>query len=149
MNSSPEISPFATQLLRQDQPLSSPEYTEYRVKLENALTKAERREKLAGRIAAASFAVSAVLMFVGGSRVFGSFDPWSKDATIVSVALGVVYALAMVVWPLALATGFSRFRPKVIEIKEQIRDTSLLALQSQIAELRNEIAVISRRDVSK
>lgn len=149
MNNSPEISPFAMQLLRQDEPLSSSEYKEYRMKLENALTKAERREKMAVRIAAASFAVGAALMFVGGSKVFGSFVPWDKDATIVSAALGVIYALAMVAWPLALAAGFARFRPKVMEIKEQIRDTSLLALQCQIAELRQEIAVISRRDDSR
>jgi hypothetical protein len=130
----------------QQEPLDPSEYKEYRMKLENALATAERREKLAGRVALTAFAVNCVLMFVGGSKVFGDFDPWSRDATIWSVTLGVIYCTAAVTWPLALAIGFSRFRPRVREIKEQIRDTSILALQSEIAELRKQISAISRRD---
>ena len=114
------------------------------MKLENALTKAERREKLTAWIAAASFVVALVLMFVGGSKVLGDFDPWGKDATVLSVTLGFLYVIAMIAWSLALAVGFSRFRPRIRDIKEQIRDTSLLALQVEIAELRKQIALIAR-----
>ena len=80
----------------------------------------------------------------GGSKAFGGFDPWDKDATFLSVTLGLLYAIAMIAWPVALAVGFSRFRPRTREIKEQIRDTSILALQAEIAELRKQIALISR-----
>src|SRR5262245_42111422 len=142
MSSSHPTSHFAMQLLQQDQPLSTPDYTEYRMKLENALTAAERREKLTTWIAGISFFVAIVLMFVGGSNAFGAFDPWDKDATLLSVTLGALYAIAMIAWPVALAVGFSRFRPRIREIKEQIRDTSILALQVEIAELRKQIAGI-------
>ncbi len=141
-----DTSRFANQLLRQEKLLNESEYKEYRMKLENALNTAERREKLAGHVVWMSFLVGLVLMFVGGTKVFGSFDPWDKDATVFSVTLGVIYGLAMVAWPLALAIGFSRFRPRVREIKEQIRDTHVLALQCEIAELRKQIGAISRRE---
>ena len=148
MNDPPEINSFARQLLGQDEPLSSSEYKEYRIKLENALTSAERRNQLASRIVYVSFVVVVALMFVGGSRVVGSFDPWSKDATPVSVAIGVIYMLAAVIFPISLASYYSRFRPKVGQIKEQLRDASILALQGELSELRKQIAIISRRDDS-
>jgi hypothetical protein len=146
MPSSHESSLFATQLLKQDEPLNDSEYKEYRMKLENALKTAERREKLVGHVTWIAFLVTLILMFVGGSRVLGSFDPWSNDATIVSVTLGVIYWIAIVAGSVGLASYYSRFRPKVREIKEQIRDTAILALQGEIAELRKEISSRSRHD---
>lgn len=137
---------FAMQLLRQDEPLSDSEYKEYRMQLENALTTAERREKLAGHVTWIAFAVAFALMFVGGTKVAGAFDPTSRDATILSTALGAIYVLACITWPVALAVAFSRFRPRVRELKEQIRDTHILALQGEVAELRKQIAAISRND---
>ena len=137
---------FAEQLLQLDKPLSDSEYKEYRMNLEHALATAERREKLAAYIAGVAFVVAFVLMFAGGSRVFGSFDPWSKDATILSVTLGIVYAIAMLTWPIALATGFSRFRPRIREIKDQIRDTNVLALRSEIAALRKQMSAMTGGD---
>ncbi len=148
MPSSHETSHFGMQLLQQDKCFDDSEYKEYRMKLENALTTAERRERLAGRVAGAAVVVAVVLFFVGGTKVVGGFDPWDKDATILSVTLGAIYGAAMIAWPVALAIGFSRFRPRVREIKEQIRDTSILALQGEIAELRRQISTISRRDDS-
>lgn len=146
MDNSHATSRLATQLLQLDESLSDTQYKEYRMTLENALTTAQRREKLAGRIAGGAFVAGLILMFVGGSKVVGSFDPWSSDATILSVTFGVIYVIATFAWPVALATGFSRFRPEVRDIKEQIRDTSLLALHSEIAELRKQIGAMSRRD---
>ena len=146
MSSSPEKSRFAEHLLEHDEPLPPSDYKAYRMNLENALASAERREKLAARTALAAFVVSAVLMFVVGSRVFGDPDPWSRNATVWSVSLGAIYAMASIVWPLALAVGFSRFRPRVKEIKEQIRDTGILALQSEIRELRKQVDAMSPRD---
>jgi hypothetical protein len=131
---------FATQLLQQDEPLSDSQYKEYRMKLENALTTAQRRQKLAYRVVVVSCVVSFTLMFVGGSGIFGSFDPWEKEANIVSMTLGVIYLLAAVIFPLSLASYYSRFRPRVREAREQLRDASILDLQREMCELRKQIA---------
>ena len=139
---------FAMKLLQQDQPFSESQYKEYRMKLEDALTAAQRRERLVGHAAWVSFLVAGVLMFFGGSRVVGSFDPWSRDATVLSVTLGAVYCIAMIIWPLAIASYFSRFRPRVRDIKEQIRDTAILALQCEIADLRKQIGTPRRDDAT-
>src|SRR5262249_7438139 len=111
---------FAAQLLQQEKSLTDSAYKEYRMKLEQALTVAERREKLAGRIAAVSLVVGVVLMFAAGSKVIGSIDPGDADATILSVSLGVVYWLAVVAGLVAMASYYSRFRPRIREIKDQI-----------------------------
>jgi TRAP-type C4-dicarboxylate transport system permease small subunit len=148
MNSAQEKSLFATRLLQQDEPVSDSTYKEYRMKLENALIAAERRERLAGRVVAASCVIGFALMFVGGSRILGDFDPWSKDATAISITLGVIYAVAVVVFPISLASYYSRFRPKVRNVREQLRDASMLALQAEVLELRKQVAMISRHEIS-
>jgi|GEM_PF-4710685 len=51
--------------------------------------------------------VSLTLMFVGGSKIIGAFDPWSKEANVWSVAAGSVYLLATVV-PTASPTPINR-----------------------------------------
>ena len=147
MDNSHVTNRLASQLLELDEPLSDSQYREYRMSLENALTVAQRRERLFARIAGTAFVVGLILMFVGGSKVVGAFDPWSNDATIFSVTLGVIYVAATIVWPIALATYFSRLRPRIRDIKEQIRDTSLLAIQSEVAQLRKEIASLRREPV--
>jgi hypothetical protein len=78
-------------------------------------------------------------MFVGGSQVVGSFDPWDDDATIVSVTLGAIYCVAGVVFWIALASYFSRFRPRTREVKDNLRDARMLELEREITELRREI----------
>jgi hypothetical protein len=136
---------LASQLLQLDD-VHDPQYKEYRMSLENALTRAERRERWMGRIAGSAFLVGMILMFVGGSKVVGDFDPWSKDATIFSAALGVIYVIASFAWPLSLAAYFARLRPKIRDLKEQIRDTSLLALHSEVAQLRTELHARTSRE---
>lgn len=148
MSSANKPGHFAMQLLQQDQPFSESQYKEYRMKLEDALTTAQRRERLVGHTAWVSFLIAGVLMFVGGSKVVGDFDPWSRDATILSVTLGAIYCIATLTWPLAIASYFSRFRPRVRDIKEQIRDTTILALQCEIAELRKQIGAARRDDAT-
>ena len=118
------------------------------MKLEQALTVAERRETLAGRVAAVSLVVGVVLMFAAGTKVIGSFDPGDAEATIMSVTLGVVYWLAVVAGLISIASYYSRFRPRIREIKDQIRDNNILALQCDIADLRKQISAIARRDDS-
>jgi hypothetical protein len=110
------------------------------------LRAAERRERLAGRVVVGSSVVGLTLMFIGGSRLLGDFDPWSKDATVVSVAAGVIYLLATALFFLSLASYFSRFRPRVRDAKERIRDLILLDLQRQLRELREQVGRGSPRD---
>lgn len=131
---------FAAQLLRQDQPLSESEYKEYRMKLEQALINTERWEHRTMLLAGGSFALAVLLMFVGGSRIVGDFDPWSQNATILSVTLAVFYCIAQVTFPLATAANLTRFRPRVRDLKEQLRDASILALHGEIVELRKQVA---------
>jgi hypothetical protein len=137
---------FASRLLRQDEPLSDAQYQEYHRKLEGAFRAAERRERLAGRVVIGSCVVSLTLMFVGGSKLLGAFDPWSKDATIWSVAAGVVYFLATGLFFLSLASYYSRFRPRVRDAKERLRDAAILDLQRQLRELHEQAGRGARRD---
>lgn len=146
MTNSSQSSRLALQLLQQDQPLTESEYKEYRMKLEQELKSVERREKLALRAASVSIVLAFVVMVIGASDVAGDFDPWSKDATILSVALGVTYILAWVVFLLSVASTVSRFRPRIKDLKEQIRDASILALHGEIAELRKQVAMLLPRD---
>jgi hypothetical protein len=139
MNDPRDPDSLAARLLRQDDPVSAARYQEYRAKLEAALTAARWRERLAGRVVVIACVLSLALMFVGGGGVIGSFDPWSKDATLVSVAAGVVYCVATGVFFLSLASYFSRFRPGVSEARERLRDADLLELQQQIRELREGV----------
>ena len=129
---------FASRLLRQDEPPTDAEYREYRRRLEDALAAAERRVRVTGYVVVGSCVVSLTLMFVGGSKVLGDFDPWSRDATAWSVAAGVVYVLATGLFFLSLASYCSRFRPRVRDAKDQLRDTAILGLQRQLRELREQ-----------
>jgi len=137
---------IGSRLLGLDEPPNDLPYQEYRMNLENALATAERRARIAGHVAAASFAIAVLLMFVGGARLIGDFDPWSKEATSFSIAVGLVYVVACVTFPLALAVGLSRFRPGVQALKEQIRDTLLLDLRREVRELRAQVAALARRN---
>lgn len=136
MADTPDRNSFATQLLRQDKPLSDAEYRAYRERLADALVAAERRVLWTGRICAGSLVVSLALMFVGGSSLIGDFDPWSKGATFWSVAAGAVYWLATIVFFLSLASYYSRLRPRVRDTKDELRDAVVLDLQRQLRELR-------------
>jgi hypothetical protein len=139
MTDSPDTTRFSARLLLQDEPLTDAEIQEYRMKLENTLSTAERRKRLAGRVVVASFAVNLVLMFVGGSKIFGSFDPTDKDATLLSSALGVIYILAVIIFPLSLASYVSRFWPNVWRARQDLTDATMLELQREIRELRRQL----------
>lgn len=136
MADTPDRNSFANQLLRQDKPLNDSEYRAYRERLADALVAAERRVLWTGRICAGSFVVSLALMFVGGSKLIGSFDPGSKDATFWSVGAGAVYWLATIVFFLSLASYYSRLRPRVRDTKDELRDAVVLDLERQLRELR-------------
>lgn len=132
-----DLKPFASRLLGQDSPPSDAQYKEYRMKLDLALDLSRRREVIVGRIAVVSFVVSLTLMFVGGSRVIGDFDPWSRQATPLSILAGLVYVLATITCALSLASYFSRFRPATRAAEERLRDAAIADLQRQLHELRH------------
>lgn len=136
---------FRDELLKQDDSLSSSNYKKYRMKLEESLDRAERNERIAGRIVVTGIVVSFVLMFVGGNQVVGSFDPWDDTATVLSVTLGVAFCVASVVAWIGLASYYSRFRPQTRAVKDNLRDARILELEHQIQLLRNEIKQVTKR----
>ena len=85
-------------------------------------------------------------MFVGGSKLIGDFDPWSKGATVASVAAGAAYLLATALFFLSLAAYYSRFRPRVRDAEGRFRDLVLLDLQRQVRELREQAGRSSQRE---
>ena len=107
--------------------------------LELALNRAERNERITVHVCWIAFLLAVVLMFVGGSKVVGSFDPWAKDANPLSITLGVIYVLASITWPLALAVGFSRFRPRIKNLKLEMTDAKIDELQRQVEKLSQQL----------
>jgi hypothetical protein len=136
MSESTQPESFSAQLLRQDGALGNSHYQEHRMQLEQLLVRAERNEQRAKWVVVAAFFLGMALMFVGGSRVFGSFDPTEKDANPLSIALGVIYAIASLTFPIALASYYSRFRPNVRRARERLMEDSLHELQREVRELR-------------
>ena len=106
--------------------------------LESALDRAERNERLIYHACWISMLIAAALMFVGGSRILGSFDPWDDRANPFSIALGVVYVLASVIAALTFASYYSRMRPTSRRAKEELRDAELAELRREIADLRGD-----------
>ena len=111
-------------------------YEEYRMKLELALTRAERFERTTYHVCWVSLTLACVLTFVGGTQVAGSFDPSQDNATPLSIGLGIVYVLANITWPLALASYYSRFRPKIRTMKHELLASQLDQLQQEVEKLR-------------
>lgn len=143
MNNSEKTIRIGAKLLQHDQSLTDSEYHEYRMKLDRALARAERREKQARIVVVVSFAVALALMFVGGGRLLGSFDPFDKNATITSVTLGVIYCAAAVLFWVSIASYFSRFRPQAREARDNVRDAHIFEIQRDICSLRKQIEAIS------
>ena len=146
MDNPPPKNCLAERLLQQDTDSNDRQYKDYRMQLEIALKTAEQREKIVSWIVAVSLITSLAGMFAGGSRVFGAFDPWDKDATILSVSLGVIYVIAVIIFWFSLASYFSRFRPRVSKVKEEIRDAKIELLQQEIFELKQLLKTLSSRE---
>ena len=94
-------------------------YEKYRMKLNIEIEKTIYRERVATHLCWVSLALSIVLMYVGGSKVLGSFDPYSDTANPLSIALGVVFIVANIVWPISLASVLSRFMPRLRALREK------------------------------
>lgn len=139
---------FQTQLLRQDQTLNDTQYKEYRMQLEQTLSRVERREKIAMWVAYIAIPLSVVLSFVGGSGVIGAFDPYDPRANPFSMTVAGIFILSVIAGPMGIASYYTRFRPKIKEIKDQIRDANILAIHSEVAELRKQVEIlIGKREV--
>ena len=136
MNKSKHLS---QELLAQDAALSGENYSSYRRQLDAALQRAERREIQAHRVCLISGIVSFTLMFVGGSKAFGSFDPWDKAATPVSILLGAVFWVSSIMYWVLLASYYSRLRPNTRRSQERVRDEQLQQLQRSVTELHDLI----------
>ena len=114
-------------------------YEEYRMSLELALNRAQRRERIAFHVCWVSMLVAMVLMFVGGSGVVGSFDPYDDTATPLSITLAVIWTLANVAWPLSLASVYSRFRPRIRHLKQDASDARIDQLERSVEKLRERL----------
>ena len=128
-------SPLRAALLREET-LDESKYEEYRMNLHLALNRAERRERITFHICWVSMLVAWGLSLVGGLRIIGSFDPYDPTATAFSVATGVIFVLACIVFPLSLASLHSRFRPRIHRIRQEIGTVKTGKLQRQIKTLQ-------------
>ena len=149
MNNTPQHRPFAEQLLQQDKSLTESDYKEYRMELENALTIAKRREKICFHCVWMSLIVLIVLIPLGGSKIVGGFDPFDKNANLLSMGLMLILVLAEVTFPLALASYYTRFRQRVRDVREQLRDAQIESLQYEITELKKNFHSLARLTESK
>ena len=115
------------------------QYEEYRMNLEQALQRTRKYEQITVHVCWITFLLGFLLMIVGGSQAVGPFDPTDADANPLSITLGVIYVLCMITWPLSLAVGFSRFRPRIKDLREEIRDAKLDQLEQEVRQLREKL----------
>jgi hypothetical protein len=127
---------FSARLLRADDSLHTPRYEEHRMQLEQQLARAEVREKIARHVVIGAIVVAVGTFPLVAGSVFGSPDPYNKDATAFSVALGVIYFVAMGVVLVGTASFYSRFMPRVRRTREALRDDSIRELSREVGELR-------------
>ena len=109
------------------------------MQLEAELSRAKHKEKRVMWILPIAYATSVILMFIGGSKLFGSFDPWSSNANVVSLALGAIYLIAMVATPMLLAYYLSNLWPRIRRLKNDLLQHSANEQQHSIHELRHEL----------
>lgn len=135
---------LSSQLLALDRRETDDQYVDYREKLTRALAAARRHERINYWICAVTGPVSMVLMFVGGSRVVGSFDPWDKEATPLSIGLGVIYVASSIVFWVGLASFYSRFRPRTRAAEENLRESLWMQMAAQLTTLQKDVELLKR-----
>lgn len=131
---------FGSKLLEQDKSLDTPRYEEHRMQLERQLARAESRERLAKRVVIAALLVAAAVFPILASRVFGSPDPLDKEATVLSIAAGLLYTLAWVTVFVGVASYYSRFLPRVRRAREELQAETIRELRRDISELHQLLA---------
>jgi hypothetical protein len=132
-------SELGTRLLQHDSTLNSPRYEEYRMELERKLTQAERREKLAHRVALGALVTAVISGALCMSQVAGSADFGDSSATPLSIAITILYILSLAVFGVGFASYYSRFRPAVRQAREQLVLESIRDLRIEVRELRQKV----------
>jgi hypothetical protein len=145
MNESSKPIPFASRLLEQEKSLNASQYQEHRVKLEQQLSRAEWKEKVARRVIVAALLIA---MFLSGSRTFGSPDPGDKGANALSVAVGVIHIVSAITFWVGLASYFSRFVPGVKRARELLLEESIRELRHEVDELRKLVGTLQSKSES-
>ena len=135
---------ISSQLLAHDARETGDQYLDYRNQLTRALDAARRSERIAYWICAVSGPVSVVLMFVGGSKVLGSFDPWSNDATPLSMAAGVIYVVSLIAFCVGLASFYTRFRPRTRAAEDNLRESHWMQMAAQLATLQKDVEILKQ-----
>jgi hypothetical protein len=136
----PDPGRFASELLNQEQDLNTPRYEEHRMQLEQQLVRAERNVEITKWVVVAALLSSVVGMYVAGSRVLGSPDPFEEEATALGVFFGAVHILSAIVLYLGLASYFSRLAPRVRRLREDLQNESIRELRREVAELRQMLS---------
>lgn len=131
---------LASGLLAQEPSLNSQRYKEHRMQLEHQLARAERSLQITKWVVVVALLAGVVSMFVAGSRSLGSPDPSDRDATVLGVFFGVVNIIAAIVFYMGLASYFSRFRPRIHRLREDLQNESIRELRSEVAELKQMLA---------
>lgn len=139
MAEAPNPQKLFREALLDEENINISEYEEYRMNLELALNRAERFERITFHICWITLLLSFGLMFVGGTQVVGAFDPTDSKANPLSITLGVIYVLACIAWPLSLASLYSRFRPRIRNIKQEISEAKIDDLQREVQQLRSDV----------
>ena len=130
---------FRSELLRQDELLDSERYKEHRMQLEHQLARAESRERLAKHVVIGAILVATLAFSILGLRGFRGADPFDKEATAFTIAVGVAYTLAWVVFFVGVASYFSRFLPRMRRAREELREETIRELRREVADLRQLI----------
>ena len=146
MTDIPPLPSFSRRLIEQDRPLHSPQYLEHRMQLELKLTQARFRELLTFRVVVAALLTALVLLPVCGMRLFGSSDPGDQTANWLSVSLGAIQIAATATFWIGLASYYSRFRPAVRQLSEDVRDETIRELRDEVRTLQQQVAKFTKSD---
>ncbi|RPI90072.1 MAG: hypothetical protein EHM42_01935 [Planctomycetaceae bacterium] len=139
MNAFKKTIEFQAQLLQQEPSLLQPQYQEHRMQTEAKLAQAERNQKYAQRTGITAILLAAALFPIVASGSLGSPDPYSKDASLISVSLAILYVIACAVATISVASFYSRFVPRTRQTREDLRDQMLHELRHELVELREQV----------
>ncbi len=128
---------FQAQLLQQE-PIPQA-YQEYRMRLEAQLAQAERHLQITQKVSIVAILLAAGMFPLVASGWLGNADPWSRDANFLSVTLAVLYIIMAIVAAISTAAFYSRFSPRVRQVREELRDQMLHGMRTELTELRSQI----------
>ena len=109
------------------------------MQLEQKLDRARLWERRTFWVVVVSLVLAFGLLPVSASKLFGPADPTETGANWLSVLIGVIQVGATIVFWLGLASYYSRFRPAVQRVSDQLRDQTMLEVLSELRDLRREV----------